>query len=101
MSGKAYYPNNWDMYKEAPDEMFEPHTFEEVMEWKVAGWELPSSVACIVRVVDRKTGKVKEHTYQTEGHALNKVRKLMDTPDVEVTVCNHNSIHQLTTHSND
>ena len=44
MSGKPYYPNNWEAYKEAPDEMFEPHTFEEVMSWKVAGWELPSSV---------------------------------------------------------
>ena len=31
MSGKAYYPNNWEHYKDAPDEMFEPHTFEEVM----------------------------------------------------------------------
>ena len=48
MSGK-YYPNNWEHYKDAPDEMFEPHTFEEVMSWKVAGWELPSSVCCIIR----------------------------------------------------
>ena len=34
MSGK-YYPNNWQEYKDAPDEMFERHTFEEIMSWKV------------------------------------------------------------------
>ena len=43
MSGKPYYPNNWEAYKAAPDEAFVPHTFEELMSWKVAGWELPSS----------------------------------------------------------
>lgn len=44
MSGKKpYFPSNWKMYKDAPDEAFQQHTFEEVMEWKVAGWELPST----------------------------------------------------------
>ena len=30
MSGK-YYPNNWQQYKETPDDFFVPHTFEELM----------------------------------------------------------------------
>ncbi len=48
MNGKKpYHPNNWKMFKDAPDEAFHPHTFEEIMEWKVAGWELPADVACI------------------------------------------------------
>ena len=42
------FPNNWKAYKDAPDDMFEPHTFEEVMDWKVAGWELPSSGNCLI-----------------------------------------------------
>ena len=58
MSGKPYFPNNWQEYKDAPDEMFQPHTFDEIMNWKVAGWELPSSVSCIIRVHNNKTGKV-------------------------------------------
>ena len=74
MSGK-YYPNNWQEYKDAPDEMFEPHTFEEIMSWKVAGWELPSSVCCIIRAETK--GKVKEFVYQKQHAAENKVKSLM------------------------
>ena len=95
MSGKRYYPNNWEAYKDAPDEMFEPHTFDEVMNWKVAGWELPSSVCCIIRVRDSKTYKIKEHTYVKESAAQNKVRQLMKTPNIEFTVCNHDAIHHV------
>ena len=98
MSGKRYYPNNWEQYKDAPDEMFEPHLFEEVMEWKVAGWELPSSVCCIIRVRDSKTYKIKEHTYMRETAAQNKVRQLMKNPDIEFTVCNHDAIHHVSPH---
>ena len=59
MSGKKrYYPNNWQEYKDSDDDMFDTHTFEELMTWKVGGWELPSSVACIIRVSDVNTGKV-------------------------------------------
>jgi hypothetical protein len=95
MSGKRYYPNNWEAFKDAPDEMFEPHTYEEVMDWKVAGWELPGSVACIIRVHDKQSGKVKEHVYQREHAAQDKVHKLMKTPHIEFTVCDHESIHHL------
>ena len=58
---KPYYPNNWQAFKDAPDEMFCDHTFDELMDWKVAGWELPSSVYCIIRTMDVNTKKVKEY----------------------------------------
>ena len=46
MNGKKpYFPNNWKLFKDAPSEAFEPHPFIEVMEWKVAGWELPADVS--------------------------------------------------------
>ncbi len=96
MSGKSYFPNNWQSYKDAPDDMFEPHTFEEIMTWKVANWELPSSIACIIRVTHTKTGKVKEFVYQKHGAAENKVAQLLRTPDIEFTVCDHDQIHHLT-----
>ena len=101
MSGKQYYPNNWESYYEAPDDMFEQHTFEEVMTWKVANWELPSSVCCIIRVSDCKTGKVNEHVYQRRSAAENKVAQLMRTPDIEFTVCDHERIHHLTMKDSD
>jgi len=98
MSGKKnYFPNNWKEYKDAPDDMFETHTFEEIMTWKVANWELPSSVCCLIRVKNNRTGKIQEHVYQKEGAARNKVDQLMHTPDIEFTVCNHEAIHMLAT----
>lgn len=98
MSGKKdYFPNNWKSYKDAPDDMFETHTFEEVMTWKVANWELPDSVCCLIRIMNTKTGKVQECVYQREGAAKNKVAQLMRTPDIEFTICNHDAIHQLIT----
>ena len=74
---------------------------DEIMNWKVAGWELPGSVACIIRVQNNKTGKVKEHVYQREHAAKEKVRQLMRTPDIEFTVCNHETIHHLTMETSD
>lgn len=101
MNKKEYLPNNWQEYKDAPDDAFIPHTFEEIMEWKVAGWELPSSVACIIRVSDRKSGKVKEFVYSKPSAARSKVEKLLATPDVEFTVCDHEAIHHLSPEFND
>jgi hypothetical protein len=96
MSGKKkYFNNNWQEYKDAPDELFEQHTFEEVMSWKVAGWELPSSVVCIIRVTDPETRKVSEHVYRQRAAAQRKVSDLMDQADSEFVVCDHESIHLL------
>jgi HD-like signal output (HDOD) protein len=102
MSGKKkYFPNNWEEYKAADDSDFIPHTFEEIMSWKIAGWELPSSVCCIIRVTDLETHKVKEHVYQKRSAAQNKVNQLLSTPNVEFTVVDHDSIHHLSPHQFD
>jgi hypothetical protein len=90
MSGK-YYPNNWQEYKDAPDDLFQPHTFEEVMTWKVAGWELPGSVCCIIRA-ETKRGKIKEYVYQKRHAAEAKVKALM-AEGAEFTVCTDEQIH--------
>lgn len=97
MSGKKdYFPNNWDEYAELDDSNFIPHTFEEIMSWKVAGWELPSSVCCIIRASNVKTKKVKEYAYQKRSAAQRMVEQLIGTPDIEFTVVDHESIHHLT-----
>ena len=66
------------------------------MSWKVAGWELPSSVCCIIRMSDLNTKKVKEYVYQKRSAAQAKVDQLINTPDVEFMVVDHESIHFLT-----
>ena len=101
MAKKSYLPNNWQEYKDAPDDYFIPHTFDEIMEWKIQGWELPSSVCCIIRVSDLKTGKVKEHTYSKRSAAKLKIGQLIATPDIEFTIADHESIQLLTPADND
>jgi len=96
MAKKDYFPNNWQEYKDLEDEHFIPHTYEEIMSWKVAGWELPSSVCCIIRVSDIETKKVTELVYQKQSAAQAKVNALINTPNVEFTVVDHDSIHFLT-----
>ena len=50
MSGrKKDFPNNWKRYKDAPDDMFMNHTFDEIMDYKIGVWQLPSSIHCIIR----------------------------------------------------
>ena len=98
MSGK-YYPNNWQEYKDAPDDAFIPHTFEEMMSWKVAGWELPSSVCCIIRANTHK-GKVKEFVYQKHSAAEAKVAALKNE-GVEFTVCTDEAIHFVSPNAED
>ena len=92
MSGKRkkpYFPNNWQEFKDADPDMFLPHTFLEVMDWKVAGWELPSSVNCIIRTTDLATKKVKEHVYKRESAANNKFRQLLQNRTHEITIVDH------------
>jgi HD-like signal output (HDOD) protein len=95
MSGKRkpYFDNNWQEYKDAPDELFVPHTFEEVMSWKVGGWEFPSSVCCVIRATNLETRKVKEYVYRKQSAAQNKVNELIEAENVEFIVADHESIH--------
>ena len=92
MAKKQYYPNNWQEYKDLDDDNFIPHTFEEIMSWKVGGWELPSSVCCVIRVTDADTKKVTEYVYQKHSAAQSKVNQLMDKPNVEFIVADHEYI---------
>ena len=96
MSGKApYFPNNWKKFKAAPAELFDTHSFEEIMEWKIAAWEIPAYVCCIIRATNLKTKKVKEHVYKRQHAAEAKVTQYMDKPTHEFVVCTHDSIHYV------
>ena len=101
MAKKKYFANNWQEYKDTADSDFIPHTFEEIMSWKVAGWELPSSVCCVIRVTNVDTKKVTEHVYQKRSAAQSKVDQLIDTPNIEFTVADHESIHHISPSYND
>ena len=93
---KPYYPNNWQEFKNTPAEWFESITYDEFMDWKIGGWEMPTSVACMIRETNKRTGKVKEYVYQREHAARNKAREIMRTGESEFVVCTRDQIHFMT-----
>ena len=95
MSGKKqpYLDNNWQAFKDAPEEMFESIEFDEFMDWKGCSWELPSTVKCIIRTQHKTTGKVKEFTYRQAAAAEKKIQALLDKPELEFTVVDQASMH--------
>ena len=94
MTKKKYFHNNWKEYKDSPDDFFYDHSFEDFMNWKVMGWELPSSVSCIIRETDTKTKKVKEHVYSKRSYAIKKVEDLVQQQK-EFTIVDEYEVHQM------
>ena len=95
MAKKKYYPNNWKNIKDAPEQFFLPLEYDEFMDWKINGWEIPSSVACIIREQDLKTGKVTEHVYSRLNNANKRANKIMKEGKAEFLVCTHDDIGHI------
>ena len=92
---KPYFPNNYDAIAGCPSEWFDSIPFDELMEWKIGGYEIPSSINCIIREQRLDTGEVTEYVYQTSGRARNKARQIMDEGVSEFIVCTSESVHHL------
>ena len=92
---KPYYPNNWAAIADCPDEWFDSIPFDDFMDWKMGGWEIPSSVSCIIREKNLKTGKIKEYTYQRTSDARKRARKIMDEAVSEFVVCTADEVHHM------
>ena len=93
MSGRRkYFPNNVKRIQNAPDNIFQTIEFEEFMLWKIHGFELPESIACVIRCDNRKTGKIKEFTYQQYASASKKLDALYKDPDNIVTFATQEAV---------
>ena len=90
-----YYPNNYDWIKAMPAEFFDPISFEDFMDWKIQGWRLPSSVDCIIREENTRTGKVTEYVYERQSAARKKVDSILRKMDSQFVLCDHDSVHHL------
>ena len=95
MSGKKYFPNDWEHVQSLPDEAIEAPTVQEFFENDLSMWLIPSSVACIIRAADKNTGKVKEYTYQRENAAAKRLESLIRDDTKEVTVCSNAAIYVI------
>ena len=90
-----YFPNNWKAYKESPDEFFIPITYKDFFNWKVMGWVLPSSVACVIR--EEKDGKISERIYSQSLSADKYLTKQMSNKktDTIFTICDDKQVQVL------
>ena len=93
-----YFPNNWKAYKDSPDEFFIPLTYKDFFNWKVMGWVLPSSVACVIR--EEKDGKISERIYSQSQSADNYLTKQMSDKNnnTTFTIVDGNSVQVLRPH---
>lgn len=101
MSKKPYLPNNWEYLNQLPSEAFPTPTFEEVMDMSLF-WELPSSVKCVIRIMDKKTRKISESSYIKHHAAQAKVNKLMrSNAEIDVLIMEHGEIQHIFSASGD
>jgi hypothetical protein len=70
------FPNNWDKISKVPIHRFVSVPFEEFMT-RANGWELPSSVAGIIRI-ENEDGTVTEKVITSRRKLVNTVRTLED-----------------------
>ena len=72
---RKYYPNNWDAIKQCPSSYFPEMEYEDFRDWKVFGYQLPSSHYGVVRIEDLDKGTIEEYTYKTEHHTKQRLKK--------------------------
>ena len=58
-------------------------------------WLLNSSHRTLMRIENKRTGKIKEKAYKTVNGTLNKLRQLVEDPDVIITLVDNDEMHQL------
>ena len=91
-----YFPNNWKAYKESPDEFFLPISYKDFFNWKVMGWALPSSIACVIRE-ENEYGDISEKVYSQSAAA----QKYLDSKTADknmntiFTIVDGNSVQVL------
>ncbi len=90
-----YFPNKWRRYKDIPADKFEPLYYEDVMEWKVAGWELPPDVVCVIRARNLETSSIEEHVYKRQHSAEAKIRNYMTYKSHELVICSEDALYYV------
>ena len=95
MKKPKYFPNKWKLLSKAPSKHFQSIPFEEFMDWKIQGWRLPSSVDCIIREENTKTGKITEYVYERQSAARKKVATILRKMESAFVIADHDSVHHL------
>ena len=78
-----------------PDDFFQPMTYEQFEDWKLDGYVIPESVACIMRIKNLQTGKIKERYYNSSKWAQKRVKECMKN-NLEFTLVSMEGTFHLT-----
>ena len=92
---KPDFPNNYEAIKQCPDSFFFQIPFDEFMDWKIFGYEIPSSIDSIIREHNLETGKVTEYVYRTLDGGKKRAKRIMDEGKSEFVVCTHEQVHHV------
>ncbi|MDA7436678.1 hypothetical protein N8654_03220 [Synechococcus sp. AH-601-B19] len=92
-SKKPYFPNNIDAVMETE---YDPVDVDVVMDNSLHLWDIPSSVAVIMRATNKKTGKIEEYSYSSVYHAKKKIQKLMMSGNYDLLLADDESISLVT-----
>ena len=92
-SKKPYFPHN---IEGVMDTQFSPVDAETVLENAVHAWEIPSSVALLIRTTDKNTGRVQEFTYQSLRHARNRLEKLIHAGHYDILMADNTAVSMIT-----
>ena len=95
MSNRKYYPNKVKQIQALPSKHFESIDFEDLMDWKLGGYELPEGVVCLLRERNFKTNRVSEYTYQQMSAAKRRTHKILKQGDSELTICTHTQVAHI------
>lgn len=91
---RKYYPNNWEAIRSCPASYFPEMLYEDFEDWKIYGYQLPSSHFGIVRIEDLDTGKIEEFTYKSQYHTKQKLKKEMKG-NKKVTLATMEGVYHL------
>ena len=95
MSKRKYYPNKWKQVNAIPSKYFDSIEFEDLMDFKIGGYELPEGVVCLLRERNLKTNKVSEYTYLQMSAARRRTHKIIKQGDSELTICTHSQVAHI------
>ena len=95
MSKRKYYPNKVKQIQAIPSKHFESIDFEDFLDWKIAGYELPEGVMCLLRERNLRTNKVSEYTYQQMSAAKRRTNKILKQGDSELTIWTHSQVAHI------
>lgn len=103
MNGKKKkdFPNNWKKFSDLDSSFYMPIEYEDFMEWKVYGWEIPGNICCLIRERNYKTNKVKEYVYQRPSAADRKIKQLTQLPHCEFIICTDEHVATIPPMSNE